>query len=121
MKKVIFVFALGALLAVLLVDAANTPADDGGMGTLAGTVTTAQGKLVPDASVTIQTADGKNPHATRTNAQGRFFFSELPHGLYDVRAYHNGMASEWKHNVTVETGKQIEVALQLTVNDKRLD
>ncbi len=59
--------------------------------------------------------------ATRTNAQGRFFFSELPHGLYDVRAYHNGMASEWKHNVTVETGKQIEVALQLTVNDKRLD
>lgn len=111
MKKIIFVLALATLLAV----AAIALADDGGMGTLAGTVTTAQGKPVPEASVTIQTADGKNPHATRTNAQGRFFFPELPHGLYDVRAYHNGISSEWKHNVTVETGKQIEVALKLTV------
>ena len=112
MKKVIFVFALAALLAL----AANASADDG-MGTLAGTVTNAQGKLVSDASVTIQSADGKSPHATRTNAQGRFFFPELPHGLYDVRAYHKGMKSEWKHNVNVETGKQIEVSLKLTTKE----
>ena len=110
MKTIIFVFAFAALLAL----AAIAPADDGGLGTLAGTVTTAQGKPVPDASVTIQSADGKNPHATRTNAQGRFFFAELPHGLYDVRAYHAGVRSEWKHNVNVETGKQIEVSLKLT-------
>lgn len=112
MKKIFFVFALAAFLVL----AANAPADDG-LGTLAGTVMNAQGKLVSDASVTIQSADGKSPHATRTNAQGRFFFPELPHGLYDVRAYHNGMKSEWKHNVNVETGKQIEVSLKLTTKE----
>lgn len=111
MKKIIFAFALAALLVV----AASAARDDGGMGTLAGTVISAQGKPVPDASVTLQSADGKNPHAATTNAQGRFFFAELPHGLYDVRAYHAGLLSEWKHNVTVETGKQVEVKLQLTI------
>lgn len=111
MKRIIFTFALAALLAI----AAYSAPDDGGMGTLAGTVTGAQGKPVPDASVTIQTADGKNPHAATTNAQGRFFFAQLPHGLYDVRANHGGVSSEWKHNVNVETGKQVEVTLKLTI------
>lgn len=117
MKQFIFVFALAALLAVSSVVVVIIAHADEGMGTLAGTVTNAQGKPVPDASVTVQSADGKNPHATRTNAQGRYFFPELPHGLYDVRASHNGWLSEWKHNVNVETGKQVEVGLKLTVQN----
>lgn len=110
MKHFIFAFTLAALLATSAVIVA-----DGGMGTLAGTVTNVKGKPVPDARVTVQSADGKNPHATTTNAQGRFFFPQLAHGLYDVRAYHSGELSEWKHNVNVETGKQIEVTLKLTL------
>jgi|HubBroStandDraft_5_1064220.scaffolds.fasta_scaffold182024_2 hypothetical protein len=117
MKKFNLIFALAALLAVSSIVALMIAHADEGVGTLAGTVMNAQGKPVPDASVTVQSADGKSPHATRTNAQGRFFFPELPHGLYDVRASHNGWLSEWKHNVNVETGKQVEVALKLTVQN----
>jgi len=86
---------------------------DTGMGTLAGTVLDPHGKPVDGASVTMQSATGGNPHATKSNAQGRFFFPELIHGYYDVRASSRGMASEWVHNVEVNTGKQTEVTLHL--------
>jgi len=86
---------------------------DTGMGTLAGTVLDHRGKVVAGASVTMQSATGGNPHATKTNAQGRFFFPELVHGYYDVRASSGGMISEWKHNIEVNTGKQTEVTLRL--------
>lgn len=86
----------------------------GGMGTLAGVVLSAQGKPVVGASVTMQSATGENPHATMTNSQGRFFFPELMHGYYDVRAAHNGRVSDWKHNIEVKVGKQTDVRLQLT-------
>jgi hypothetical protein len=86
---------------------------DTGIGTLAGTVLDSRGKVVVGASVTMQSATGGNPHATKSNAQGRFFFPELVHGYYDVRASSGGMTSEWKHNIEVVTGKQTEVTLRL--------
>jgi hypothetical protein len=86
---------------------------DTGMGTLAGTVLDSRGKTVAGASVTMQSATDGNPHATKSNAQGRFFFPELNHGYYDVRASFGGMASDWKHNIEVNTGEQTEVTLRL--------
>lgn len=105
-------------LALVLLFVATTasiafPQGDTGMGTLAGTVIDSRGKVVVGASVTMQSATGGNPHATKSNAQGRFFFPELVHGYYDVRASSNGMTSEWKHNIEVNTGKQTEVTLRL--------
>lgn len=93
--------------------------DAGGMGTLAGVVVSAQGRPVPGASVTMQTATGGSPHATVTNSQGRFFFPELVHGYYDLRATHKGWVSEWKHNVEVNTGKETDVRLQLKTAQKK--
>ncbi len=90
----------------------------GGMGTLAGTVLNAKGKPVSGANVTMQSARGEAPHATTTNTQGRFFFPQLIHGYYDVRATHNGASSEWKHNVEVGTGKQTDVTLRLRVQPR---
>jgi Carboxypeptidase regulatory-like domain len=105
-----------ALLALVLwtVSVPAVGAQDGGTGTLAGTVLDAKGKPDADASVFIETASGQNPHATRTNAQGRFFFPQLVRGYYDVRASSSGERSEWKHNLEVHTGKQTEVTLHLT-------
>lgn len=89
------------------------PQGDHGMGTLAGTVVNSQGKPVANASITMQNADGQSPHATTTNREGRFFFPDLPHGYYDVRASTHSARSEWKHNVEIVTGKQTEVTLRL--------
>jgi Carboxypeptidase regulatory-like domain len=106
------------LLCIGLAFAAS--AQDEGMGTLAGTVWSARGKPVTGASVTMENASGGEPHATTTNAQGRFFFPELLHGYYDVRASHNGASSEWKHNIEVHTGKQTDVALRLHADQRKL-
>lgn len=96
------------------------PAQDaGGMGTLAGVVLNAQGRPVAGASVMMQTATGGNPHATVTNSEGRFFFPELIHGYYDLRATHKGLVSDWKHNIEVNTGKQTEVKLRLGPTQKK--
>ena len=42
------------------------------IGTLEGIVVDAHDKPVANASVTIQTSDGLQPHATRTDAEGHF-------------------------------------------------
>jgi Carboxypeptidase regulatory-like domain len=108
MKRFIFVLLLAIIVTIPGI------ADGGwGMGTLAGTVLGPSGAPVAGARVTSQNADGQHPQATVTNAQGRFFFPQLVHGLYDVRAYHNGVWSEWKQNIAVYTGEQTEVTLRL--------
>jgi hypothetical protein len=113
MKRTVLVFLVVAALACA------ATAGEKGMGTLAGTVLSPGGKPVPDARVTSQGADGSHPQTTTTNAQGRFFFAELVHGYYDVRAYHNGAWTDWKHNIEVNTGKQTEVKLQLSSPQKK--
>lgn len=100
------VFLFGALLTF-------ATAADQGMGTLAGTVTGPGGRPVAGARVTSQEAGGSHPSTTITNAQGRFFFPQLGHGYYDVRAYADGTWSDWKHNIEVKTGKQTEVTLRI--------
>jgi len=92
--------------------------DEYGMGTLAGTVIGTNGKPVAASRVTLQDAGASHPDVTLTNAQGRFFFAELHHGYYDVRAYAGGAWSEWKHNIEVKTGKQTEVRLQVVAKPK---
>jgi hypothetical protein len=94
--------------------------DATGMGTLAGTVLGTNGKPVAGARVTLQDAGASHPDVTTTNAQGRFFFAELLHGYYDVRAYSNGAWSDWKHNIEVKTGKQTEVRVQLVAKPKKV-
>jgi hypothetical protein len=74
---------------------------------------------VANARVIMQTASGGSPDATTTNDRGRFFFPQLPHGYYDVRASFSGKSSDWKQNVEVRTGKQTDVTLRVTHARKR--
>jgi hypothetical protein len=107
MGRFFFIWLLAAITA------APGIAGGTGKGTLAGTVLDSNGAPVAGARVTLQYAYGKHPRATLTNDQGRYFFPQLVHGLYDVRAYHNGVWSEWKHFIPVYNGKQTEVTLSL--------
>jgi hypothetical protein len=113
MKRSAAIFLLIAALACRLA------ADTKGIGTLAGTVIGPGGRPVAGARVTSQGADGTKPQSTITNGDGRFFFPELRNGYYDVRAYHRGTWTDWKHNVEVKTGKQTEVKLQLAASSNK--
>lgn len=109
MKRFALAFLFVPML-TLVASAQNEP----GMRTLAGMALNSRGKPVVGASVTMQSSTGDNPHATKTNAQGRFFFPELVHGYCDVRASYKGAATEWKCNIEVCTGKQTDVTLRLS-------
>jgi protocatechuate 3,4-dioxygenase beta subunit len=91
----------------------ETQSADLSLGTLAGVVISGKGAPVADATVTIQTAEGSHPHATRSDAQGHFAFTRFTPGQYDVRAYSNGLWSEWQRRVNIKRGKRTEVTLRL--------
>jgi hypothetical protein len=106
------VLAVGLLLATLAAGAGAAP-QTAGLGTVGGSVLGPNGQAIEGARVTLQSSDGTRPETTVTNAEGRFWFPMLPKGLYDVRAYSKGRASEWRKNVWVEPGRQNTVALRL--------
>jgi uncharacterized surface anchored protein len=101
------------LLLVLALAIGGATNGGGGLGALAGTVTDAQGKPVAGATVTMQTSDGMNAHATHTDAEGRFQFTRYQPGQYDLRAYARGAFSDWTKRVLIRTGKTTEVTLRV--------
>ena len=112
MRKTILV-AAGLLILAAMIFALTAKAQRVPVGTLEGTVLDAQGQPVADASVTIQTSDGLHPHATRTDASGHFEFTRWKAGEYDVRAYGNGLFSEWNKHIMIRSKKATKVTLRL--------
>ena len=62
-----------------------------GLAEIAGKVTDVSGAVIPDARVTVRSADGKTRRVV-TNALGFFSLSALPAGKYDVRIAAPGFA-----------------------------
>jgi Carboxypeptidase regulatory-like domain len=83
------------------------------VGTLEGTVLDAKGLPVMGASVTIQTSDGRKPHATHTNGIGHFEFTRWATGQYDVRAYSSGVFSDWDKHLVIRSKKTTSITLHL--------
>lgn len=115
MKRVVLHAAFGALLISAAASAAHAQnySRPEAVGTISGTVLDAHGKPVADASVTIQTSDGLHPHATHTDSSGRFEFARFSTGQYDLRAYSNGLFSDWDKRVVIRSKKTTEVTLRL--------
>jgi hypothetical protein len=110
MKRNVLVLTVAA---TLVFTAAANAQFARGLGTLEGTVVDAQGKLVPDASVTIQTSDGLSPHATHTDGKGHFQFARFDAGQYDLRAYSDGQFSDWSKRVVIRPKKTTEITLRM--------
>lgn len=115
MKRIILFFAL---VATMTFAAAVNAQFSHGLGTLSGSVLDVHGKPVVDASVTIQTSDGLHPHAAHTDASGRFEFTRFDAGQYDLRAYSNGVFSDWQKRVIIRPKKTTEVTLRLSEGAK---
>lgn len=94
--------------------AASSPKTHSRLGTLGGRVLGPDDAPVAGARVTVQTADGRHPHASSTDAKGQFAFPDMLAGPYDARAYSNGAWSGWQHNVIVRAGKTTEITLRIS-------
>ncbi len=101
------------LLLTAALGMAVTARANGPIGELLGTVLDSKGKRVADATVTLQTSDGNHPHATHTDSDGHFKFTRFETGQYDLRAYSNGMFSEWTKRVSIHSRKTTEVTLHM--------
>ena len=66
-----------------------------------------------DATVTMQSSDGKHPYATHTDADGHFKFARYETGQYDLRAYSKGMFSAWTKRIAVRSQKTTEITLHM--------
>jgi len=111
-----FIILAASLLALLGLAQFSVPThaqSNGGVGTIEGTVLDPQGKPVANASVTIQTSYGTHPHATHTDASGHFEFTRWEAGQYDLRAYSNGVFSDWAKRAVIRPKKTTEITLHL--------
>jgi virginiamycin B lyase len=112
--RIVWAFFAALLIASLAVSSPGTAAQSG-LTTVSGQVLSADGKPVAGARVFLQTSAGRGPHSTRTNAEGRFVFTRLRSGLFDLRAQAAGKWSDWEHNVVARAGRPAEVTLRLTL------
>jgi hypothetical protein len=103
--------ALAAVIGALWL-AAPAEAQRRSVGSLRVVVTDAEGQPVPGARLTVQASHGAEPRAVETGKDGGYLF-RLPRGHYDLRAYSDGLWSQWRRNVPVRTGRRTDVRLRL--------
>jgi uncharacterized membrane protein len=101
------------LLLIALLGMASAATAKGPIGELKGTVLDSKGQPVANATVTMQSSDGKQPFATHTDANGHFEFARFETGQYDLRAYSKGTFSDWTKRVSIRSKKTTEVTLHM--------
>ena len=101
------------LLLIAALGFAGTANAAGPIGEIKGTVLDSKGQPVADATVTMQSSDGKRPFATHTDASGHFEFLRYETGQYDLRAYSKGMFSDWTKRVSIRSKKTTEITIHM--------
>jgi hypothetical protein len=79
-------------------------------GTVVGTVNDPSGAVVAGANLTLADSSTNTTRTTTTNDTGRYVFTNVPPGTYDLTVKHAGF-SQFK-----ATGLKVDVGQQMTVN-----
>ena len=110
----ILILVLVSLCAATL---AQTPS-----ASLSGKVTDQTGAVIPQATVTVAGADGKQTSAT-TNPAGAFAIHGLPPGTYSVTAAAQGFAPFKKDGVTLSAGQTqaLNLALEIKTQEEKVE
>ncbi len=91
-----FIFGLLLILSVF-----NNSFSQQKTARLSGTVTDELGGLVPNATIKLHSADGKEL-TTKTGAKGTYIFDDLKPGLYTLRVLAVGFSSFEERGVEVK-------------------
>jgi hypothetical protein len=86
-------------------------------GTLVGTVTDAQGAVVPNASVTVKNTGTGIERKVQTNTSGEYSVYPLQPGAYEITASASGFQSKVVSNVVLDVAANIKVDVQLAVGN----
>src|SRR6266700_4882087 len=110
MRKLSFFFGLVAC-AVMFLFVSSTPAfAQGETGSVDGVVLDSQGAAVAAADVTLIDTATKSPRTTTTNESGRYHFSSVAVGIYDITISRSGF------KVHKAAAQKVSIATQLTLD-----
>src|SRR5580704_12378444 len=99
--------ALAIIVLAIFLSAASVIAQTS-TGTLHGRITDPSGAVIPKATVTATSADGKSVDAL-TNNQGTYEFKGLAPGNYTVTALAKGFATDQELDVKIAAGQTEEL------------
>lgn len=100
-------FVLGLLFSVTITSAQTF------RGGIQGTVLDQAGAAVPGATITVTSPDTGLSRNVQTDANGNYFFSELPLGQYDVAAALQGFSTQTQRRVEVGASASVRVDFEL--------
>ncbi|MFN8059333.1 MAG: carboxypeptidase regulatory-like domain-containing protein [Vicinamibacterales bacterium] len=106
MKRLLAIVALATLCAVPAVAQIT-------QGRLAGTVTDAQGAVLPGVTVTATSPSLIGTQTSVTEADGKFRFPSLPTGTYKLQFELSGFQTVVRENLQVTLGQTISVDTQM--------
>src|ERR1700731_1563307 len=84
-------------------------------GTVTGQVVDAQEKVVVSAAVTLMDVSTGSARSTQTNDVGRYVFTQVPPGTYNVSVTKEGFSQTRISDQTVAVGLTLTVNVQLKV------
>ena len=104
---------LAALAAAAIVLAASPGFAQISQGRLAGTVSDAQGAVLPGVTVTVTSPALQGQRTAVTEGDGRYLFPALPSGTYRVTFELQGFRQNVRENIQVVLGQTLSVDAQL--------
>src|SRR5438093_2883955 len=110
MKKLSLFLALVVGLGVFLIANPQPAFAQGETGSVTGIVMDPQGGTVAGADVTLTDLATRSPRTTTTNDAGRYHFSSVPVGLYDITISKSGF------KVHKAAAQKVSVGVQLTLD-----
>lgn len=88
-------------------------AQSGTSSAISGTVTDATGALLPNASITAMETNTKAIRSGKTDASGRYLFSQVNPGTYRVTIQVSGFAPAASESTSVEVGRNVALNFSL--------
>lgn len=86
-------------------------------GNLTGLITDPAGGVIPGAMVKLRNASTSEERQTQTGAEGRYTFSQLLPGIYELTANATGFKTFIQRNITLLANQSAELNLSLQVGD----
>lgn len=109
-------FFLGFLLSLTGVNCGRLAAQSGTSSAISGTVLDAAGAALPHAEVSVTEVDTKAVRAQKTDAEGRFLFSQVNPGTYTVTVQAAGFRTQTSQAVAVEVGRTVTLDFKAAVS-----
>ena len=107
--------ALIFFLIVATVNCRRIAAQSGTSSAISGTVTDATGAALPNAEVEATEINTAAVRTERSNADGRFLFSQVNPGTYTVTVRADGFQKQTSQPVAVEVGRTVTLNMTLSL------